>query len=127
MESSQENSRSNHVRGASPELHQIAWELRGSRTPAEETLWEALRGKKLAGLKFRFQHPLGQFVLDFYCASCKLAVELDGGIHEHRAEEDAARTAHLEAYGYRVIRFRNEQVLTNLPAVLEAILTAAQE
>ncbi len=103
MDSDTENAPPRRVRGASPKLHQIA---------------RGLRGKNLAGLKFRFQHPIGQFVLDFHCASCKLVVELDGGIHDTRTAEDAARTAPLEAYFYRVIRFRNEEALTDLPSVL---------
>jgi len=61
-----------------------------------------------------------------HCASCKLAVEVDGGIHETRTEEDAARTQLLEIHQYRVIRFRNEEILTNLEAVLSQILTAAR-
>ena len=104
------------VRGASPELHQLAWELRNNPTPAEAVLWAALSGKKLSQL--RFQHPVGHFILDFYCASCKMVVELDGSIHDTWAEEDAARTEYLTAFGCRVIRFRNEEVLNNLGAVL---------
>ena len=115
------------VRGASPELHQLAWELRNNPTPAEALLWTALSGKKLGRLRFRFQHPIGQFVLDFYCASCKLVVELDGSVHDARTEEDAARTEYLNAFGYRVIRFRNEEVLTNLDSVLAKIAEAAAD
>lgn len=96
-------------------------------TAAEQVLWEALRDKKLGGLRFRAQHPVGQFILDFYCPACKLAVELDGSIHEGRAEEDAARTTHLRAYSYRVLRFQNEEVLTNLASVTARILGAAKE
>ncbi len=120
-----EGNRMGQVRGASPELHRRAWEMRHNPTPAEARLWEALSGQKLGGLKFRFQHPVGQFVLDFYCASCKLAGEVDGGVHDARTEEDAARTQLLQIHQYRVIRFRNEEVLTNLEAVLSQILTAA--
>ncbi len=61
-----EGKRTGQVRGASPELHRRAWEMRRNTTPAEARLWEALSGQKLGGLKFRFQHPVGQFVLDFY-------------------------------------------------------------
>ncbi len=115
------------MRGVSPELRQAAEQLRDNMTAAEQVLWEAIREKKLGGLRFRAQHPVGQFVLDFYCASCKLAIELDGSVHENRAEEDAARTAHLEAYGYRVLRFQNNEVLTDLASVLTRILNAARE
>ena len=82
-------------------------------------LQEALRGSWLHGLRFRRRHPVG--VLDFYCSHSKLVVELDGGVHDPQVGQDAARTAYLDTYGYQVIRFRNEDVLTDLPAVLEQI------
>ena len=113
------------VRGASPELILAAQQLRENLTPAERRLWAALREKNLGGLRFRVQHPVGQTILDFYCPSRKLAVELDGGIHDSQVEQDAARTTHLETYGYQVIRFRNEDVFDRLPDVLAAILKAA--
>ncbi len=116
-----------YVRGVSPELRQAANSLRERMTPAERTLWEALRERKLGGLKFRAQHPVGQFVLDFYCPARKLAVELDGSSHDNRAEGDAARTAQLSAYGYRVLRFQNEEVLTDLASVTARILNAASK
>ena len=112
-------------REITPELQQAAWRLRNRLTPAEEALWEALRDKQLAGLKFRRQHPVEQFILDFYCPRFKLVVELDGSVHETRSEEDVARTEHLNAFGYRVIRFRNEEVLENLLNVLKRIADAA--
>jgi very-short-patch-repair endonuclease len=114
--------RPRYVRGASPELHQLAREHRANPTPAEAALWAALRGHRFAALHFRFQHPVGQFILDFYCAAHKLVLEVDGGIHDQLPEKDAARTAHLEAYHYQVLRFRNEEVLTSLPTVLARIL-----
>jgi very-short-patch-repair endonuclease len=100
--------------------------MRRNMTPAEKKLWEALRGKQLGGLKFRAQHPVGPFILDFYCPACKLVVELDGGVHEGQAAHDEARTGQLNDYGYKVIRFRNEEVLGDLPSVLERILAAAR-
>ena len=115
------------MRGVSPELQQAARQMRAAPTPAEAALWEALRGRRLDGLRFRSQHPLGQFVLDFYCPARRLAVEVDGGFHDARADQDAARTAVLAAYGIRVLRVRNGDVLTGLPAVLDAIRRAAQE
>ena len=114
------------VRGVSRELQQLAREMRREMTPAERVLWEALQGKRMAGLRFRPQHPTGQFVLDFYCPAVKLVVEVGGDIHDLRPEEDAARTQHLEAYGHHVIRFRNEQVLQDLPSVIQAICEAIQ-
>ena len=124
MEGSRPNRRWRQI---TPELQQAAWQLREAMTPAEQVLWEALRDKKLNGLKFRRQHPVEQFILDFYCPLHKLAVELDGSIHEARSEQDAARKAHLAAHGCRVIRFHNEEVLTALPSVLERIALAVAE
>ncbi len=113
------------IRTLSP-IQQRARELRRDMTPAEKVLWERLRDRRLDGLKFRRQHPLGPFVTDFYCAECRLVVELDGDIHDLQPERDAARTEQFEQYGYRVIRFRNEQVLNDLDTVLAAIKAASR-
>jgi very-short-patch-repair endonuclease len=96
-------------------------------TEAERVLWTALRYQKARGLRFRRQHPVGRFVLDFFCPSAKLAVELDGSVHDHQVERDEERTRVLEAGGYRVLRFRNEEVFDDLPAVLRRITAAARE
>jgi very-short-patch-repair endonuclease len=114
------------IRGTTPEIEAAARHLRRNMTPAEKKLWEALKAKQLGGLKFRVQHPVGPFILDFYCPARKLVVELDGSAHEEQADYDEARTQQLEDYGYRVIRFRNDEVLTDLPSVLEQILQAAR-
>jgi very-short-patch-repair endonuclease len=103
-----------------------AQKLRQAMTPAEQILWDALRERKLNGLRFRAQHPIGQFILDFYCPSCRLVVELDGEVHDRQADQDTARTAQLEAHGCRVVRFANQEIFDNLPAVLTMILAAAQ-
>ena len=105
----------------SRELQERARELRQEMTEAERVLWDALRGRGVAGLRFRRQHPVGCFVLDFYCPAAKLCVEVDGGIHDTQPERDAERSEILTAGGYRVLRFRNEEVLTNLPSVLSRI------
>ena len=118
------NKRKRRMRGITPELQQAAWLLRAKMTPAEQALWEAVRDHRLHGLRCRRQHPVGQFALDLYCARHNLVIELDGGVHDTQAEQDAARTAYLNTYGYRVIRFRNEEVLTDLPSVLERIIAA---
>ena len=115
------------IRGVASAVQQAATELRENLTPAEQRLWEELRAKRLGGLRFRAQHPVGQFILDFYCPAHKLAVELDGNVHAGNEEQDAARTAHLSAYGYRVLRFTNDQVMTELPDVLAQIKASAQE
>ncbi len=103
-----------------------AKDLRRRMTPAEAILWQELRRNQLDGLGFRRQHPVGPFVLDFYCAACKLAVEVDGAVHDEQREQDTCRTEHLAAYGYRLLRFRNEEVLTNLPSVLARIAETAR-
>ena len=109
------------IRGTTPEIEQAARRLRQNMTTAEKRLWEALKNKQLDGLRFRRQHPVGNFILDFYCAFCKLVVEVDGKIHERQIERDRARTAKLMEYGYRVLRFGNEQVMNDLPQVLAEI------
>ena len=106
------------------QVQQRARELRQEMTPAEKLLWNCLRNKQLHGLKFRRQHPLGPFVADFYCAARRLVVEIDGDIHDLQPERDAARTEQFEQYGYRVIRFRNEQVLNDIESVLATIQAA---
>ena len=109
------------VRGTTPEIEAAARQLRQNMTPAEQRLWDALRNKQLDGLKFRTQHPVGPFILDFWCPARKLVVEVDGGIHDYQADADEARTHQLEAFGYNVLRFRNQEVMDDLPAVLERI------
>ncbi|HYW11976.1 MAG TPA: endonuclease domain-containing protein [Longimicrobium sp.] len=113
------------IRGTTPELEQAAQAMRREPTAAEAALWGALQKKQVAGLKFRRQHPVGRFVLDFYCASLRLVVEVDGGIHDAQQDRDAARTEALETHGYRVLRFRNEEVLRNLDDVVRRIAAAA--
>ncbi len=109
------------VNGVSEAVRQIACEMRADMTTAEAALWGRLRNKQLNGLRFRAQHPVGRFVVDFYCASRKLVVEVDGGIHNGRGEQDSARSEHLEAYGYTIIRFTNEEVMSSLDAVIDTI------
>ena len=87
-------------------------------TPAEAALWQALRAHKLRGFKFRRQQVIGPFIVDFYCASTRLVVEVDGPVHERRSDEDAARQEFLEARGLHVLRFQNADVLDRLDSVL---------
>jgi very-short-patch-repair endonuclease len=117
----------NTIRGTSRELEEAARSMRRAPTHAEEVLWRALQKKQVAGLRFRRQHPVGRFVLDFYCASQKLVVEVDGEVHDGQQERDAERTRVLESYGYRVLRFRNDEVLHDLAAVVQKIAAAAAE
>jgi very-short-patch-repair endonuclease len=113
------------IRGTNPQVEQAARDLRKNLTPAEEYLWQALKSKQLNGLRFRSQHPVGNFILDFYCPSCKLVVEVDGSIHDDRQDYDLARTQSLEAYGYFVLRFTNNEVLGELDTVLAKIAEVA--
>ena len=113
------------IRGTNPEIEQAARKLRNNLTPSESRLWQVLRNKQLEGLRFRCQHPVGNFILDFYCPSCKLVVEVDGEIHAYQAEYDDDRTAKLAEYGYKVLRFTNEQVMNDLPKVLAEIRRVA--
>jgi very-short-patch-repair endonuclease len=92
-------------------------------TDAERALWRALRDSRLDGLKFRRQHPAGPYVLDFYCEQLSLAVEVDGG--QHSIEVDAGRTKDLHDRGIRILRFWNNDVLTNMQGVPETIRIAA--
>ena len=106
---------------AAPDMRARARRLRRDATDAERALWRRLRGKQLDGLKFRRQHAVGRFVLDFYCHECRLAVELDGGQHgeaAHRRRDDT-RTAFLERKGVAVLRYSNLEVLQETEAVLE--------
>lgn len=100
--------------------------LRQTQTEAEALLWRHLRGRQLQGFKFRRQHPLGPFVLDFVCVDAGLVIELDGGQHVDAQAYDARRTAFLEQQGLRVIRFWNHEVLTETVAVLEKVLQTLQ-
>lgn len=101
--------------------------MRQPQTPAEATLWRILRNRK-TGFKFRRQHPIHRFIIDFYCAKAKLLIEIDGAPHfEHsQAEYDKARTEYLEDLGYQVIRFTDDEVRYNINAVVSDILRTAE-
>jgi len=103
--------------------------LRGSSTNAEKKLWKFLRNSQLNGFKFRRQYPVGPYVLDFFCFSKQIGIELDGGGHADPTQKnhDEKRTTFLEEEGIRVLRFWNNDVLDNTEGVLEAILIAFQE
>ncbi|MCF8505895.1 MAG: endonuclease domain-containing protein [Caulobacter sp.] len=105
----------------------FARRLRKSMTRSEVALWSALRGKRLAGLRFRRQHPLGPFVVDFYCAAQRLAVEVDGAVHgtERVSEGDAERDQWIEKSGVRIVRIPDALVLNDMDAALRLIGAAA--
>ncbi len=91
-------------------------------TPAEKRLWFELRGHKLAGVKFRRQAPIGEYVVDFLCFERKLVIEVDGSVHDTQKQYDQEREEALRSWGYTILRFSNEDVLKNLPSVLRTIL-----
>ena len=99
--------------------------LRHNMTDAEQALWKRLRGCQINGLKFRRQHPYGDFVLDFVCLEAKLVIEIDGGQHMG-SEHDQTRDEMLVQSGFQVMRFWNNQVLNELDSVMEAIWLALQ-
>ena len=107
------------------EPRRFARTLRHFATGAEDKLWQALRGRKLAGLKFRRQVPLSSHTVDFPCIDRRLIVELDGRQHAWFAEYDARRTEEIESQGFTVLRFTNEAVLGELDVVLARITSAA--
>jgi imidazole glycerol-phosphate synthase subunit HisF len=108
--------------GASPLIFQRAKELRNTVTHAEMIIWNYLRGNQ-SGFKFRRQHPVGNFILDFYCHQLKLAIEIDGSIHNNEETKinDAERQKILEAEGIKVIRFKNEEVMKKTEDVIKKI------
>src|SRR5882757_11278266 len=100
--------------------------LRRDATDAERRLWSALRDRRLSGYRFRRQHPIGKFIVDFACTKHRLIVEADGTQHAD-SKADQRRTALLEGEGWRVVRFWDNEVLTNTEGVIEVILQALQE
>ncbi|WP_254045173.1 DUF559 domain-containing protein, partial [Thiohalocapsa sp. ML1] len=109
-----------------PDILANARELRQEQTDAEQLLWGLLRNRRFLGKKFRRQHPVGRYILDFYCHQDRLAVELDGGQHGEQpvAKYDEERTKALEQEGIRVVRFWNNDVLAATESVLEALYLA---
>lgn len=116
-----------HTGRRNSQIVQAARRVRTEPTPAERVLWNELRGNRLCGVPVRRQYPVDRFVLDFYCASRKLAIEIDGEIHDHQQEQDQARTEALAIRGIRVIRFRNDDVLNHLESVLQRLRTEIGE
>ena len=113
------------IRGTTPEIERRAREMRAHLTPEEDRLWQAIRGNQVDGLRFRAQHPVGRFILDFYCAALKLVIEIDGDSHNEQADRDSERSAILESYGYFVVRFGNAEVQSHLADVVDRIRIAA--
>jgi very-short-patch-repair endonuclease len=103
-------------------LKPLARQMRHAPTPAEAALWQKLRHHALNNKQFRRQHVIDRFIVDFYCASAKLVVEVDGSIHDYTVAEDAIRQQFLEeVHGLTFLHFSNSDVLGNIHGVLEAI------
>ena len=109
--------------GALAEIKARAAELRKNMTIAEKVLWQQLRNRKVGGLKFRRQHPVDIFILDFYCHERKLAIEVDGEIHNQvdQKEWDENRSFELNEFGIQMLRFSNEDVISHTESVVDSI------
>lgn len=103
-------------------------QLRQRQTFAETKLWQAIRGRRLDGLKFLRQHPIDRYFADFACEKARLVIELDGGIHEDddQASYDLVRQREIESLGWFVLRFLNDEVVHELPKVLDAVKVQAR-
>ena len=101
--------------------------LRSNLTDAEQLLWQHLRQKQITGIKFRRQHPVGRYVVDFACLARKLAIEVDDGQHAETRARDRQRDAFLAHEGFRVLRFWNNEVLGNIEGVMEKIWAVLAE
>lgn len=112
------------IRLAKSTIKTLAKILRHNQTETEGYLWQYLRDRRLGGYKFRRQHPIKEYILDFYYPEKKLAVELDGGQHDtdQQIEYDQKRTASLEKEGIKVLRYWNNEVIQNTNGVLDDIL-----
>ncbi len=109
-----------------PYYQERARDLRSNMNDAEKRLWSRLRAHRMDGRKFRRQHALGRYIVDFVCLDARLIIEVDGDSHANDSREalDAQRTAFLEKLGFRVLRFWDDYVLTDLDNVTEAIFDA---
>ncbi len=112
---------------SNPNTMHRAGELRKESTPAERKLWAHLRNNQINGINFRRQHAIGKYIPDFCAVQEKLIIELDGSQHLEQQEYDAERTKYLEAQGYKVIRFWNNQIMNDMNGVILAITYAIEE
>jgi very-short-patch-repair endonuclease len=118
-----EEYKDNLFHGANSKLFEFSKALRRNQTEAEEIIWQCLRNRKILNFKFRRQHPIHQYIADFYCHEAKLIIEIDGGIHNNseNQEYDQNRTDELMKIGITVIRFTNQEVNNNLDEVINII------
>jgi very-short-patch-repair endonuclease len=109
--------------GATPDIFKKAKELRRYETDAEKRLWAKLCRNQMSGLKFRRQHPINRFIVDFYCVKIKLVIEVDGNLHEIPENKvyDIGRSQILNDFGITVIRFSNKQIITDIESTINEI------
>ncbi len=109
-------------------LKQYQRYLRRNLTPAERLFWSKIRSRQINNLKFRRQHIIGKYIVDFYCAGVKLVIEIDGDTHDGSPaiDSDLRRTRFLESLGYRVIRYNNSNVLKNIDGVIQDLINQNQ-
>jgi very-short-patch-repair endonuclease len=105
-----------------PQLTTHARSLRGDMTEAEKKLWQAIRSNQIENCRFRRQHPIDPYIADFACIDKRVVIELDGGQHQDQETYDERRTEHMQAQGWKVVRFWNNDVLNNLDGVLTRIV-----
>ena len=110
-----------HNHGASYNIKNKAKTLRRDLTYSEKILWSYLRRRQQKKMHFRRQHPYGIYILDFFCFEAKLAIEVDGEIHQNQIEYDEERTTYLESSGLKVLRFKNQDIENNIQDVIEQI------
>ena len=111
--------------GATARTLQLAGDLRRGMTQTERILWKRLRNRQVNGLRFRRQHPVNEFIVDFFCYEAMLAIEVDGSVHldTMQAERDEERTCILRQMGIRVIRFTNQEVESEIESVISSIIS----
>ena len=101
---------------------ELAREMRKNLTPTEKLLWNELQNKKICGYKFRNQHPIFRYILDFYCHKCLLAVDIDGDIHKSRKDYDDFSDNYLLSIGIKTLRFTNHDIINNMNGILEKLI-----
>jgi very-short-patch-repair endonuclease len=112
---------------ATPEIINNARMLRENMTASEKLLWERLKAKQICGIRFRRQHPIFIFIADFYCHEARLVVEIDGEIHDHQIEYDDGRSAEMEIFFIKIIRFTKYEVENKIDEVIEKITNTVNQ
>jgi len=113
--------------GAKPDVMDLAKSLRNAMTCHEKLLWEKLKGKQICGVRFRRQHAISFYIVDFYCHEAMLVVEVDGTVHSFKVDHDDGRSAEMEKFGIKIIRFTNSEVENNIDRVINRIEAIVNE